>query len=269
MTKDTSTSEPDQTKETEQAELPAGPKYMSKPDDARPKPKRFYKEVSVTFDEELYNILLDGRIVKTPMKTTFGVKTEALAKAIAAEWEAQVEVIDSETMILTKLANTGIDRVATRRGEIIAELTSYGGSDLVCYRAVDPFSLADKERQIWDPFLDWFKSEHNISFKLGTGIVHVAQDAEDLVKFSALYDRFDEFELTALHNITTMVGSAVLPISLVLGDWSFDDVWTAAHVEEDFQKERWGTDEQAEARREGRFKEFQKTYEFYKLASTS
>ncbi len=249
--------------------LPSGPKYMSKADDVRPKPKRFYKDVKVEVLEDQFSILLDERVIKTPMKSTLAVKSEPLALSIADEWSAQGEEIDSETMILTKLANTAIDRVAPRRVDILEELVSYGGNDLLCYRATDPDSLVKLEQEVWDPILNWLKEQHGIDMKLAAGVIHVSQELEDLEKLSALYDGFDEFALTALHNMTTMLGSAVLPLSLVLGDWESADVWDAAHLEENFQIERWGTDEQAQNRREIRHGEFLETYNFYQLSRKS
>lgn len=248
-------------------ELPGGPKYMSKADDVRPKPKRFYKEVSVKTEGGLFQVCLDERIIKTPMKSTLAVGSAALAEAIAEEWSSQGEEIDSEAMIFTKLANTAIDRVATRRDDILSELVSYGGNDLLCYRASEPASLVAKETEVWDPFLNWFKETYDIRLALAAGVIHVAQEAAELDKLSSLYEKQDEFALTALHNMTTMTGSALLPLALLLGDWGPDAIWKAAHVEEDFQIERWGEDEEAQKRRKKRHEEFLLTHRFYELAS--
>ncbi len=248
-------------------ELPGGPKYMSKADDVRPKPKRFYKEVSVKSENGQFQVCLDERIIKTPMKSTLAVGSEALAEAIAEEWSSQGEEIDSEAMIFTKLANTAIDRVATRRDDILSELVSYGGNDLLCYRASEPASLVEKETEVWDPFLNWFKETYDIRLALAAGVIHVAQEADELEKLSSIYDELDEFALTSLHNMTTMTGSALLPLALLFGKWGPEAIWEAAHVEEDFQIERWGEDEEAQKRRKKRHEEFLLTHKFYELAS--
>ena len=266
MTKDKTTSEGE---DLSRGEVPGGPKYMSKADDVRPKPKRFYKEVSVKPETQGFLVCLDDRIIKTPMKSTLSVGSRALAEAIAEEWSSQGEEIDSEAMIFTKLANTAIDRVATRRDDILSELVSYGGNDLLCYRASEPASLVDKENEVWDPYLNWFKDEQNIRFQLAAGVIHVAQETDELEKLSKLYDQFDEFALTSLHNMTTMTGSALLPLALLIGSWGVEDIWTAAHLEEDFQIERWGEDEEAQKRRKKRHEEFLLTHKFYELAAKS
>lgn len=258
---------PSEGEDLARGELPSGPKYMSKADDVRPKPKRFYKDVSVKSDADQFQVFLDERIIKTPMKSTLAVDSKALAEAIAEEWASQGEEIDSETMIFTKLANTAIDRVATRRNDILSELVSYGGNDLLCYRASDPASLVEKETKVWDPFLNWFKEEYDIRLALAAGVIHVSQSPSELDKLSSIYDKQDEFTLTALHNMTTMIGSALLPLALLLGKWEPEAIWEAAHVEEDFQIERWGEDEEAQKRRKKRHEEFLLTHKFYELAS--
>ena len=62
----------------------------------RPRPKRFYKSVAVT---ETFGIALDGKTVKTPLKAPLVLPNRALAEAVAAEWEAQTEVIDRKSVV--------------------------------------------------------------------------------------------------------------------------------------------------------------------------
>lgn len=257
------------------SETPAngvGPKHLAKADAIRPKPKRFYKSVTVKPEGNRFAILLDGKPIKTPVRQNFSVLSAPLAEAIAEEWDSQQEHIDHETMVHTKLANTAIDRVAARREEIIAEISNYAGSDLILYRADQPASLIAREQQNWDPFLQWLKRTHNITLTPATGIIHVPQDQAELDKIEALYQPFDEFALTALHNMTSLTGSAILPLALVStaeadkDAWKPDDIWTAAHTDEDFQIERWGSDEEAARRRKLKHQEFLKTHEFFCLS---
>lgn len=244
-----------------------GPKFAAKPDVLRKKPKRFYKTVSIIKDADHHAIHLDDRPIKTPMKNTLKVPSENLAKAIAKEWDDQQEEIDHETMISTKLANTAIDRVGPRRKEIMDEIINFAGTDLLCYRDESIRDLQDLESQIWDPFLSWLETDHDVKLKSASGITHVSQDEEELLKFKALYDAFDEYALTALHNMTSLTGSAILPLALTLGKgWKRDDIWSAAHVDEDYQIKRWGVDEEAEKHRNNRHNEYNLTYAFYEVA---
>ncbi len=245
---------------------PGGPKFMSNPDDVRPKPKRFYKQVSVETSDEGHAIHLDGRPIKTPMKQSLQVRSEPLARAIADEWDAQEDVIDHEAMLFTKLANTAIDRVGPRRQDIIDEIISYAGSDLLCYRASEPASLQVHEAENWDPFLQWLEGTYNVQLQTTSGIIHVSQEESQLQKLGQVLSSYDDLSLTVLHNLTTLIGSAILPLALIETDWQADHIWQVAHIDEDFQIERWGQDEEAQARRQKRRLEFDRTYEFYQLA---
>jgi len=235
--------------------------------DKRPQMKRFYKTVSVDLlDEGGYMIQLDGRPIKTPLKQTLGVHSFSLAKAIAKEWDDQKDEIDLEGMLFTKLSHTTLDRVRAMNQDVLDEILSFAGSDLLCYRATEPNSLVVREQERWDPFLSWFESTYNIKMKTVCGIVHEEQNLEDLRKIADLLGTLDDFSLTAVHNITSLTGSALLALALVLGDWTSHEIWAAAFIDEDYQMERWGGDEEVIRRREMRRAEFDKTYEFYQLS---
>ena len=251
----------------ENNEIKSGPKHRARPDDARPKMRRFYKEVTVSIKETGHAIDLDGRPIKTPMKNILALPNERMADAIAKEWQDQEEFILHETMIKTKLANTAIDRVEGREAEIIDEIISYLASDLLLYRATDPQSLIDRECKVWDPYLSWLKEAESISLQSTSGIIHVSQDQNELDKFKAQIAPLGAYQLTALHNMTTLTGSAILALALTRAVSSQQEIWAAAHVDEDFQIERWGEDEEAKRRRALKQRDFNEAVEFWRLAT--
>ena len=61
-------------------------------------PKRFYKEAAVMPADCGFAVGLDGRVPKTPGMKPVVVPTEAVAQALVAEWSAQGEFIDPQTM---------------------------------------------------------------------------------------------------------------------------------------------------------------------------
>ena len=128
----------------------------------RPLPKRFYKQVSISEDN---GILLDGRTVKTPLKAVLRLPNRALAEAVVEEWRAQEKFINPALMPLTKLANTAIDRATTERQKVLDEITQYAGSDLVCYFAKTPPALLERQRQHWQPALQWVEQEQKRPWK--------------------------------------------------------------------------------------------------------
>jgi chaperone required for assembly of F1-ATPase len=228
----------------------------------RPLPKRFYKTVGVTSE---LGLALDGRPVRTPSKKPLNLPTRPLADAIAAEWLAQSAVVDPSTMPLTKLANTAIDRVLPEQPRIVDVIAAYADSDLVCYRAEEPTELVARQAEAWDPVLAWAQQHLDARFEKITGIMHRAQPPNTLAAFRRHVAGFDYWTLTALHNITTITGSAVISTMLAARDIALDAAWAAAHVDEDWQIARWGEDFEARVRREQRYKEFTKTVEFLGL----
>jgi len=127
-------------------------------------PRRFYKNVGVVKSGNGYSVELDGRSIKTPAKNLLEVESESIAAAIAADWERQEKFIDLEAMYTTKVANTAIDHIAPNPEAVISEITDYAGSDLLCYRALEPEELVKRQIESWDPVLDWLDKTHGLPF---------------------------------------------------------------------------------------------------------
>lgn len=231
----------------------------------RPLPKRFYKLVSVRADN---GILLDGRTVKTPLKSTLVMPNAMLAEAVAAEWRAQDKLINPAYMPLTKLANTAIDRATTERAGVGKEIVDYAGSDLVCYWAATPPELVAKQREHWQPVIDWAETALDGKFKVARGISHVPQSKAALAAVQSFVDAQDHWRLTALFLLTTLTGSTLLSCQLLAGDIAVETAWAAAHVDEDYQIEHWGLDWEAEQRRTSRRREFDGLVHFLELVKT-
>jgi chaperone required for assembly of F1-ATPase len=213
--------------------------------------KRFYKKAAAGAGGQ---VLLDGKPVMTPARRPLAAPTRALAEAIAAEWEAQTEVIDPARMPLTRLANAIIDAVAEKPGEVASEIEKYLGSDLVCYRAETPAGLIEKQAQAWDPVLAWARSTLGARFVLGEGVMHVAQSDAAIAAARAAIPA-DAWRLGALGAITSLTGSALIALALAAGALDLEAAWAAAHVDEDWQMAQWGQDELALARRNFRYAE--------------
>ena len=225
--------------------------------------RRFYKDVSVTDD---LAIALDGRPVKTPLKASLRLPTRALADAVAAEWAAQGEDIKPASMILTKLANTAIDRVGEHRLAIDQEVLDYANSDLVCYRTDRPPDLVALQVKNWNPIVDWARTDLDAPFEVTSGIIHLPQPEAALSAFAMALKNLSDFELSAFYTIMTLTGSALIAMMLARRAITPDAAWAAAHVDEDYQIEHWGQDDEARDRRAGRHTEFIDCCRFMDLA---
>lgn len=226
------------------------------------RPKRFYTTVAVAAAAEGatrsgdLRILLDGRPLRTPAKAELAVPGPALAEAIAQEWRAQGAHIDPASMPLTRIANTTLDGVEARRGEVEEEIAKFACSDLVCYRAVTPEALAARQSAAWDPVLGWAGRHLKTAPRVGRGIVHVTQPAELAAAVRQRLAAYAPLALAGLHVVTTLTGSALMALALAQGDLGPEEVWLAAHVDEDYQAELWGHDAEADRRRAARHGEF-------------
>jgi len=223
----------------------------------RPVPRRrFYVAARVHQVDGGHGVTLDDKPVRTPASRVLAAPALALAQAIAAEWQAQRDVIDPAKMPLTRLANAIIDGVAGTPGPVAAEIEKYLASDLLIYRAGDPRQLRERQSAHWDPVLTWARETLGAHFKLGEGVVHVAQ-SEAAVKAAAAAIPTDPWRLGAVHVITTLTGSALIALGVARGALSAEAAWQAAHVDEDWNMEKWGSDEMALQRRAFRLAEFQ------------
>ena len=227
--------------------------------------KRFYKIATVTAD---LGVALDGKPVKTPGKAALLLPTAALAEAVAAEWQSQGEKVLPSTMLLTKLANTAIDRVGPEKPRIVAEMVDYAESDLVCYRAGRPPDLVERQNAMWNPVIAWALVTLDAPFEAVPGVMHRPQSPEALRAVGEALGALNDYQLAALHNIVTITGSALIALMLAKRAILPDAAWEAAHVDEDFQIAQWGQDEEAAARRQRRLREFLACCRFVELCRT-
>ncbi|WP_275790853.1 ATP12 family chaperone protein [Pararhizobium gei] len=226
---------------------------------AKPLPKRFYTAASVgALDGGRHNVLLDGRPVRTPARNAMSVPTRAVADLLVAEWDVQKEHIDPATMPVTRLVNTAIDGVAKDQRSVFEDILQFAGTDLLCYRASEPEGLIARQSAHWDPVLAWAADKLGARFILAEGVIHQAQPAAAISAYAeGLRSYATPLGLACLHTITTLTGSALLALAFAEKQLSAEQAWTLAHLDEDWQIEHWGTDDEAFQRREHRWQDMQ------------
>ena len=228
--------------------------------------RRFYKEAAVGVEGEGgFPVLLDGKPVRTPARRLLAAPTQALAQALADEWNAQAETIDPARMPLTRLANAVIDAVAERSQPVADEIANYLGSDLVVYRAEGPEGLVARQNEIWDPVLVFAREALGARFVQVQGVMFAEQPPQALEAARGHIPN-DAWRLGAVSLVTTLTGSALLALALAKGALDADAVWEAAHLDEDWQMTQWGRDELAIARRDVRRADFDAAATVLKLA---
>lgn len=232
------------------------------------KQKRFWKAASVVERDGAFGVTLDTRAVNTPNKTPLVVPTRAMAQAIADEWDAQPEKIDPLTMPVTRAANSAIDKVAPQQAEVIAELASYGGTDLLCYRATGPQELISRQAEQWDPLVDWAHATFGARLQVVAGVMHVAQDPALVANLHAEVAAFDNFALAGVHDLVAISGSLVLALGVTRGAIAPEAAWLLSRLDEHWQIELWGEDEEAAAHEALKKEAFLNAARFYQLSLT-
>lgn len=223
--------------------------------------KRFWKDVSVDAEQV---VRLDDRPVRTPGRVPLALPTPALAEAVAGEWRSVEEIVDPRAMPLTGLANAAIDRIGADPAPFADGLARYAESDLLCYRADLPPELVARQDAVWNPLLDWARDRYDVHFTLVTGIMHRSQPSATVERLAQAVAALDPFRLAALSPVVTITGSLVLALALLEDAADADTIWTAAHVDEDFQAEQWGEDYLAVEAREAKRREFDAAVRFLK-----
>ena len=218
--------------------------------------KRFWSDVTVSESDGAFGIELDGRPVKTPARAPFAVPTRALAEAIAGEWRKSGEEVDPRAMPLTGLANAAIDRVTANRESFAAGLAKYGESDLTCYRAEGPDALVQRQAESWDVLLDWARRRYDVDFACSTGVMHVAQPDDTVSKLTHAAAILDPFRLSGLAPLVTIGGSLIAGLAVLEGAIPAESAWESVSLDDRWQAEQWGADDEATAALDGRRSDF-------------
>lgn len=200
-----------------------------------------------------FAILLDGRPMHLPGGAVLRVGPEALARAIAAEWQAagaDGREVSFDDTPLTRLAGTAQERIAPDPWPTIDAIARYAESDLLCYRADQPAKLVARQEAEWQPWLDWAVQEYGAPLRVTTGVAPIRQHRDSIAALREAVAAYDAYGLAALGIAVPALGSLVL--GLALAEARLDPVraYAVSALDELFQAELWGEDEEAAARRQ-------------------
>ena len=242
--------------------------------------KRFYKTVTTAPDitgtgttdttgtghAEGWRVLLDGRAIKTVGGRAQVVPSRTLAEAMADEWRGQGEVIDPSAFVYRDMADYALDVVVPDRGSARSALLRFAETDTLCYRADPDEPLYRHQQTVWEPVLARIEARFGVSFRRVSGIIHRPQPAETLSRLAAHLAGLDDFQLAALRNLASLAASLSIGLLALETEGEAEALWTLANLEEDWQAELWGKDEEALALRAIRGANFLAAARFATLA---
>lgn len=231
--------------------------------------RRFWKDVTVAQVKGGWQVLLDGRAVKTQAGSAQVVPSRALADALAEEWAAQGETVDPDSLPLRDLADLAIDVIAPDRAGTNVKLRGYGETDTLCYRAEPGEPLHTRQLELWEPLLKAAEARWDVHFERISGVIHRPQSAATLARLETVLAAQDNFTLAALTTLTSLAASLVIGLAALEPGADVEALWAAAELEEIWQAELWGKEAEAEMRRARRFAAFRSARHFVNLARAS
>ena len=231
------------------------------------KARRFWKLATVEPADAGFAVHLDGRPVRTPAKSLLAVPTKALALAIAAEWDAQAKIVDPRTMPITRAANSAIDKVVPKQADVTQMLAEYGDADATCYRAHTPEGLVQRQTAAWDPLLDWADEVFQARLIPVVGVIYQPQNPKALQRLSEPVQQMTPFQLAGFHDLVTLSGSLIIGLATARGLLPPEDLWQRSRIDELWQQDQWGLDDEAAAMAEGKRLSFMQGLEFYRLSA--
>ena len=211
-----------------------------------------------------FEILLDDEFLQTPKKNKVLLPTKKLAQKVAEEWRRQKEIIDPTKMPYTRLANSALDTVKESFDTIVSDVLDYGDTDLVCYRADFPEDLVKLQNKHWNPILVWAKNQFKIDVKITNGINYKAQDPVQLRKLFREISSYNFFTLTGFYDLVTISGSLLIALAVYYRHVSLKRGFDISFLDEDWQRKKWGQDEESIKNRTNKFREFQVAGRFLK-----
>ena len=224
--------------------------------------RRFYKDVTVAQTELGWTVHLDGRPIKTQGGKPQVLPTETMAEMLAAEWRSQGEKIDPSSFRFRDMADYALDVVASDPEPVVEKLLGYAETDTLCYRADPEEPLFRRQHEVWEPLLAAFEAREGATLHRVSGVLHKPQPEPSLARLRARLENCEPFRLAALEQLTSLAASLCIGLAAMEPAADGDALWSAANLEEEWQADLWGREEEAEERRARRKADFLAAMDF-------
>lgn len=197
----------------------------------------------------------------TPAKHPFTLPSAALTQAIEKEWQQCHPALvagsakkmpqqvrhDKDSMPLTALAYTAIDRIAPQKDAIVEALLVYADTDTLCYRAPEE-ELKARQHAKWDVVLGWSSLMLGVKWQVVEGIMPLDQPPELHKALKTYLSKLDAWQLAAFSVLASGYSSLVLAKAVVEKHLSAGEAYELSRLEEDYSCEKWGRDAEADSK---------------------
>ena len=228
--------------------------------------KKFWKIVQVKKKlKNSFDILLDKRILKTPMQKDLIFSNYKIAKETALEWDIDEKEINTENMVFYGLISTAIDKINNDKVSYIENVLGFINTDLICYRADKPNELIDLQNSSWNPIISFIKKYIDVELKFFIGVMPSKQSLEIFNRLKTLINSFSDIEISALHRMTNLTGSIFISICILKGDVLKNEAFELSFLDELYQAKNWGIEEESLDKRDKIAKELNRIISFVEL----
>ena len=228
--------------------------------------KKFWKIVQIKKKlKNSFEILLDKRILKTPMQKDLIFSNYKIAKETALEWDIDEKEINTENMVFYGLISTAIDKISNDKVSYIENVLGFINTDLICYRADGPNELVDLQNSSWNPIISFIKKYIDVELKFFIGVMPSKQSLEIFNRLKTLINSFSDIEISALHRMTNLTGSIFISICILKGDVLKNEAFELSFLDELYQAKNWGIEEESLDKRDKIAKELNRIISFVEL----
>lgn len=134
------------------------------------------------------------------------------------------------------------------RKEIIDRLVQFALTDMLLFWGQNK-SLVERQEKIWGPLLEWANEEINTKFIRTQSLDVPEQEKTSGYRLKVFLEKLSDRELAAFYVAALNMKSVLLAAALVKGRINAKQAFEAAYLEELWQAENWGVEEEAEKRR--------------------
>ena len=212
--------------------------------------KKFWEtiEIKKKTSKEFY-ILLDDKKLKTPLKNELVLSNYLIAKEVLKEWDQSSDIIKTDDLVFYGLLSTAIDRVREEKNSYINDIINFIDTDLICYRADNPIDLVSFQNKHWDPVIMLIEKYINNNVSVFKGVMPSQQNSKVHHKIKKLVVELNDVQISVLHRITNLIGSVFLALCILKKDLSNKQAFELSFLDELWQAENWGYEEDASAKR--------------------
>ncbi len=133
------------------------------------------------------------------------------------------------------------------RPEIIDKLMKFAATDMLLFWGTDKDLILRQEKE-WGPLLQWAAQEFGEEFKKTHTLEVSEENQKSGYRLKAFLESLSDRELAAYYLAALNMRSVLLAAALVKGRINAEEAYKAAYLEQLFQAEIWGEDEEAAAK---------------------